>query len=148
MSTLFFYLFGLTYSTKNVSIKVEVINVDNNIGERIKELRNDLKLSQTEFGKKLGVSRDTINNLERNRVDIKDLIIKSICHEFNVNELWLRSGDGDMFKSNDLDFDTLAAKISLSDRDDLKELIKTLWEFDVDELKAILDIVKILKKQP
>ena len=114
----------------------------------IKELRNDLKLSQTEFGKKLGVSRDTINNLERNRVDIKDLIIKSICHEFNVNELWLRSGDGDMFKSNDLDFDTLAAKISLSDRDDLKELIKTLWEFDVDELKAILDIVKILKKQP
>jgi len=148
VSTLFFYLFGLTYSTKNVSIKVEVINVDNNIGERIKELRNDLKLSQTEFGKKLGVSRDTINNLERNRVDIKDLIIKSICHEFNVNELWLRSGDGDMFKSNDLDFDTLAAKISLSDRDDLKELIKTLWEFDVDELKAILDIVKILKKQP
>lgn len=64
---------------------------------RIKSLRRQLKLSQTTFGEKLGVSRDVINNLENGRVEAKDLIIKTICSLFTVNEEWLRTGKGDMF---------------------------------------------------
>jgi len=66
--------------------------------ERIKILRKSLKLSQSSFGEKIGVSRDVIKNLELNLVDVKEHFIKLICNEFNVNEDWLRTGEGEMFK--------------------------------------------------
>ena len=58
--------------------------------ERIRDLRkNHLKMSQTVFGDRLGVSRDVIKNIELNtlaRPDQKLSLIKLMCKEFNVNE--------------------------------------------------------------
>ena len=89
--------------------------------ERIKILRKTLKLTQQAFAESLGVSRDTIANveggrieikeicifiinnlnkkgyLELSKIEIKDIFILSICREFNVNETWLRTGEGEMF---------------------------------------------------
>lgn len=65
--------------------------------ERIKILRKTLKLTQQAFAESLGVSRDTIANVEGGRIEIKDIFILSICREFNVNETWLRTGEGEMF---------------------------------------------------
>ena len=66
--------------------------------ERIRKLRKEyLHLSQEEFGKRLGVSRSVIANIELNmlaRPDQKEPLIKLICKEFNVNEDWLRTGAG------------------------------------------------------
>ncbi len=67
------------------------------MNERIRELRKELKLSQAEFGAKIGVSRDTVANIEGGRIDIKDIFVKSICKGFHVNETWLRTGEGEMF---------------------------------------------------
>lgn len=67
------------------------------MNERIKKIRQIYKLTQAEFASRLAVSRDTIANLEYGRIDIKDIFIKSICSEFNVNENWLRTGEGEMF---------------------------------------------------
>lgn len=65
--------------------------------ERIKILRKTLKLTQQAFAETLGLSRDTIANVEGGRIEIKDIFILSICREFNVNETWLRTGEGEMF---------------------------------------------------
>lgn len=66
--------------------------------ERIRKLRKEqLHLSQEEFGKCLGVSRSVIANIELNtlaRPEQKEPLIKLICKEFNVNEDWLRTGAG------------------------------------------------------
>ena len=71
--------------------------------ERIKELRKKhLKLSQEEFGNKLGVSRDVIANIELNRLakpEQKSSLIKLMCSVFSVNENWLISGNGDVFNT-------------------------------------------------
>ena len=67
------------------------------MNERIKALRKELGLSQAEFGEKIGVSRSVIANIELNRVEPKDLMVKHICDVFNVNELWLTDGSGDVF---------------------------------------------------
>ena len=69
---------------------------------RIKELRKSFSLSQAAFGKKLGVSRDVINNIEqgRNKNNMSDIFIGHICNTFNVNETWLRTGEGEMFVKN------------------------------------------------
>lgn len=66
---------------------------------RIKELRKYLNLNQTEFGDRIGVKQGTIAGYENGvRVPI-DAVVLSICREFNVNESWLRYGEGDMFRT-------------------------------------------------
>jgi len=45
------------------------------IVERIKKLRKILQLSQGEFGRQLGVSRDVITNLEYGRVQPKPVFL-------------------------------------------------------------------------
>jgi len=66
--------------------------------ERVRILRKKLSFSQKEFGGKLGVTRSVISNIELNKVVPKDIFIKHVCEVFNVNENWLVSGDGDIFK--------------------------------------------------
>lgn len=65
--------------------------------ERIKALRKALKLSQKEFGKRLGVSRDVIGNLEYGRADAKDPLLHLICRIYAVNPQWLENGEEPMF---------------------------------------------------
>ncbi len=68
------------------------------MNKRIRAIRDEQKLSQEKFGKIIGVSRDTIANIEAGRIEIKDIYITSICREFNINEEWLRTGEGEMRK--------------------------------------------------
>lgn len=69
------------------------------MNDRIKALRKELRLSQAEFGEKIGVSRSVIANIELNRVAPKELLINHICDIFNVNPEWLTDGKDDMFVS-------------------------------------------------
>ena len=65
--------------------------------ERIKKLRKILKLTQQEFANRIGMKRNTVANYETGRNDPSASVISLICLEFNVNESWLRNGNGDMF---------------------------------------------------
>ena len=69
--------------------------------DRIKSVRlaQKPKLSQSDFGAKIGVSGAAISRLESGDRTITEQNIKSICREFNVNETWLRTGEGKMFAS-------------------------------------------------
>ena len=73
------------------------------MGERVKELRKALGLSGEKFGEKIGVTRSGISDIERGRNGLSDSNILAICREFNVNEEWLRTGTGEMFKDMTLD---------------------------------------------
>ncbi len=73
------------------------------MGERVKELRKVLGLSGEKFGEKIGVTRSAISDIERGRNGLSDSNILAICREFNVNEEWLRTGSGEMFKDMTLD---------------------------------------------
>lgn len=68
--------------------------------DRIKAVRlaQKPKLSQSDFGAKIGVSGAAISRLESGDRAITEQNIKSICREFNVNETWLRTGEGEMFQ--------------------------------------------------
>lgn len=69
------------------------------MNERLRKLRKTLNMSQTTFGKRVGLKQSTITGYETgNRIPL-DSVILLICKEFNVNEEWLRSGKGDMFSS-------------------------------------------------
>lgn len=67
------------------------------VHERIKKLRKALNLTQQEFATKLNIGRGTLANYEVGRNEPIDAVISLICREFNVNEQWLRTGEGEMF---------------------------------------------------
>lgn len=65
--------------------------------ERIKKLRKALGFTQQEFADKLNIGRGTLANYEVGRNEPIDAVIALICREFNVDETWLRTGEGEMF---------------------------------------------------
>ena len=69
------------------------------IKDRIKQIRKEKGLTQAEFANALGVKQNTIATYEIGRIAPSDAIILSICREFSVNELWLRSGEGEPFRA-------------------------------------------------
>ena len=64
------------------------------MNNRIKELRKAVNLTQDEFGKRLGISNTAISKIEKGENNVSEQNIISICREFNVNENWLRTGEG------------------------------------------------------
>lgn len=70
---------------------------------RIKEIRKASGLTQTQFGKRIGLKGNTITNYETGLRIPSEAAILSICREFNVNRAWLESGEGEMFASRDPD---------------------------------------------
>ena len=69
------------------------------INERIKNLRNTLKMSQSEFAKAIYISNGYIADLENNNRKVNDRITHLISLTFGINETWLKNGTGNMFYS-------------------------------------------------
>lgn len=83
---------------------------------RIKELRQVLHLDQQNFGKSIGLAPTTISAIETGYRQLSDRNISIICDAFNVNEHWLRTGEGDIFlPTNTSSIDSLKKEYNLSD---------------------------------
>lgn len=95
------------------------------LNERLKKLRKALDLTQQEFADRIGVKRNSFANYETGRNTPIDAIIISICKEFNVNENWLRTGEGDMF-------------IELSYSDEIAQFVGQLMTEEDDSFKKRL----------
>lgn len=65
--------------------------------DRIRVLRKTLNLRQDEFAKQLGLSQTGMSQIEVGRTALTEKNIKLICATFNVDERWLRTGEGEMF---------------------------------------------------
>ena len=64
--------------------------------QRIRAIRKAQKLTQAEFGRRVGVKGNTVTNYEIGLRAPSEAVLRSICREFNVSELWLRTGEGEM----------------------------------------------------
>jgi len=68
------------------------------MNDRVREIRKTLNLTMEKFGERLGVTRTAISNIESCNRKVTEQMLKSICREFNINENWLRTGEGNMFR--------------------------------------------------
>ena len=68
------------------------------MNERIRLLRKELGLNQSDFGNKIGVKQGTVAGYESGARTPLVAVVSSICREFDVNEEWLRTGEGEMFE--------------------------------------------------
>ncbi|MDR0629349.1 MAG: helix-turn-helix domain-containing protein [Treponema sp.] len=70
------------------------------VNRRIKQVREALKLSQVQFSRVISLSSGYLAGVEVEKRKANDRIIKLICSSFNVNETWLKTGEGEMFSLN------------------------------------------------
>lgn len=91
------------------------------MGNRIKELRQALGLTQQEFADRIGVKRGAIANYEIGR-NASDTAVTLICREFHVDEHWLRTGNGEMFTSTTRDEEIMdfVGRATIGEGDDFK----------------------------
>lgn len=66
--------------------------------DRIRRIRKDLNMNQTEFGAEIGATQKMVTTYETGAVLPDKPIRMLICQKFNVNETWLETGDGVPYK--------------------------------------------------
>lgn len=99
-------------------------------------LRKHLKLSQEKFGEMLGVSGAAVSKIESGDRGLTNTMFKMICREFNANEEWLRTGEGEMFlveDSTESELATYFARVTKSDNDFAKSFLLTLMKLNQEE---------------
>lgn len=105
------------------------------MSNRIKAVREALKLSQREFGEKLGVSRDVISNIEYERVQPKELLLRHMCQLYKVNEHWLETGEGEMFEGNPEEVSKLDEALSI-----FKSLRPEFQDYALEQIKKLAEL--------
>lgn len=70
------------------------------INQRIKEVRRQAGLNQTDFGERIKLKHGAISKLEQDGNTVTDQNIHIICEAFDVSERWLRTGEGEMHVSS------------------------------------------------
>lgn len=100
------------------------------IKDRVKEVRIAIGLSQVKFAKRIAVAASFISEIEGGVREINERAIRLIIAEFNVNEIWLRTGQGVVFQED------VSAKVS-----EAMTMFKTL---DSDFQDGALKILEIL----
>ena len=114
------------------------------INERVKALRSTLGMKQVDFANKISRTQAVFSKYESGAIAITDRTIADICREFNVNEQWLRTGEGPMFCAQD-NLDNMltadVAKLVRSSDDFTKKLIHnylSLPQEARDEIKKFI----------
>lgn len=113
------------------------------VGERLKEIRKVLELSQIEFAEKLNTQQRNISHYEKNQLDIPDKL-KIKLSEMGINLNWLLTGEDSMFKSKEhIPVSIETAEIRQRDQQN-KELKKQLeiCHAKIEELKKSISLLE------
>lgn len=100
---------------------------------RIKEIRKDNKMTQAEFGAKIGIKANTVTNYELGMRNPSDAIIFSICREFNVNENWLRYGTEPKYNKTPLDYSEICMRLGVTDEKAKRAIVEYFKLSDEDK---------------
>ena len=66
--------------------------------DRIKCHRNNKKLTKNEIGERIRDGIEAIKNLEAGITTLKPAMADLICRLYNVDPVWLETGEGEMFR--------------------------------------------------
>ena len=73
-----------------------------NLGQRVAMIISDSDLSQKDFADRLGLSTSTVSRIVNNQQDLNRTAKHLICETFNVNPVWLETGEGEPYRKKDL----------------------------------------------
>ena len=111
------------------------------MNERIKKLRKALDLTQQEFASRIGSVQNTITGYETGRRVPSNQVITLICKTFNVNETWLRNGEGEMFLRVESDEELLQMVESIANDDLIKRIIRSYLKLNAPGKAALQKLI-------
>jgi transcriptional regulator with XRE-family HTH domain len=109
---------------------------------RLKELRKEhLHLTLEKFGEPLGVTKSALSNLENGNRSLTDQMLLLICRTYNVNEEWLRTGNGPVFQELPEEDEFGFAVAEISDDPVVKSILIEYAKLDKPLRKAFRDFL-------
>ena len=123
------------------------------MNQRLKLLRKQFNLNQSDFALRIGVSQSAVAAWESGIRNPIDAIVQSICREFGVSEAWLRTGEGTMFvpQTPDAQIAAYVARTLKGNNELLKAVLSLLLSRSDEELavieRAYRDLGEILRQR-
>lgn len=117
------------------------------VAERIIKVVDSLGMSKSEFARKINVTPAYISKLGKFTDSVpSDRTILDICREFDVNEEWLRTGDGEMFiqKTRDEELAAFFGDVLSGQPDFRRRFISVLSRLNENEWKLLEDMAEKL----
>lgn len=126
---------------------MEVIKI---LNDRIAEVRKENNLTQEKFANRIGLTRNFVWMIEKGERIPSDRTIADICREFDVNEKWLRTGEGEPFKqlARKEAIARFAGELMKDEEDSFRiKLVELLAELDESEWAMLERFVDKLTKK-
>jgi transcriptional regulator with XRE-family HTH domain len=108
--------------------------------DRIKVIRKNSGMNQTEFGEAIGVTLAAYSKYETGKVVPDKSVRMLICSKFHVNEHWLETGEGEPYEEG-LVPNLVHALMNMPDVQDL--LTRLLPKMTEADLKKVNDAVRV-----
>lgn len=130
----------------------DIISIKDGVkmNDRLKKVRNNLKLSQAKLAEEMHVTRNVIANYESGRVEPTDIFITLLCSKYRINEEWFRFGTGEMQigESKESIIASITANLFNSVESDIRfKLIKIVNNLSDEQLETFRDIAKQLLEE-
>ena len=110
-------------------------------GERIKQIRKDNCMTLEQFGNILGVTQTTVSRIENGKRNLTEAMRKSICREFNVDPIWLTTGEGDKYIDQAVESIAILDKILHNESKLAQTMFKMFAQYTLEDWKDLERIV-------
>ena len=110
------------------------------MNKRISQIRKMSGLNQQSFAEKIGLTKNFVSLMETGNRVPSDRTISDICREFNINESWLRTGEGEMMKpiNRDAEIASFMGDVMRGESDDFRRrLVAVLAKLDASEWELL-----------
>ena len=104
------------------------------IGERLKFIRTNAKMTQKEMAEKIGLKQNSISVLEKNQRTIQQPTVELLKINFGINEKWLLKGIGEPY------VDPLEDE---EGDEHVKELTRKILTLPEDQQEKILKLIDL-----
>ena len=111
---------------------------------RISKIVSKSGLTKTDFAKRIGISQAFVSQLCSGAKIPSDRTITDICREFGVNEVWLRTGEGEPFQERSREEEIMRAAVqTVKGSNEFRKTLAYMWaqldEEDWANLEKIYD---------
>lgn len=118
------------------------------INERVAKCIEASGLTKTAFAEKINVTQQHVSRISKDG-NLVDRTILDICREFNVDENWLRTGEGEMFRniSRKDEISAFMGDVLRGENDFKQRLISVLSRLDAPQWEALESVARGLAEE-
>ena len=120
------------------------------VNERFRQIFKTSGLSQEKFADRIKRSRGEVANILYDKTIAKDKIIEAVCDEFGVNEVWLRTGEGEMLTpiSRDAEIAAFLGDVMRGEKEDFRRrLVSVLARLEPAEWELLANMAQRLAEE-